>query len=229
MLTEIRKSGTFYLLLAVLAGCATRGMVRHEVSRLEAREASLAGLQSRLDSLTAAIEEEGKLLQARGEQVASASSQALLASDQATDAEAQARGHLLGEAVFRVGGLRFEPGTAILTAESRTVLDQLVERLRAEDAAYYLEVQSRATNGADGRAEGLEGARAEAVRRYLHGDRGLPLHALSTLATAGELPSSAPAVAGALEAEEAASMLEIEPAAGEAALAVVVVRPFPRP
>jgi outer membrane protein OmpA-like peptidoglycan-associated protein len=212
MLTRIRETGTFYLLVACLAGCATRGQVRNDVAELDRdQQAGLERLESRLASLTEAIEQEGTRLEARRSEVAEASSQALLASDQARAAEAQAHGDLLGEAVFRVEGLRFEPGTAILTAEARTMLDQLVERLRAEDAGYYLEVQSRGRSGG-----GLESERAEAVRRYLHHDRGVPLHAVSTLAAASEVPPNE-------------SVLEIEPAPGEAALEVVVLRPVPRP
>jgi hypothetical protein len=215
LLTLIRETGTFYLLLASLAGCASRGQVREDVTRLdEAQRADVQRLETRLDALTQAIEEQERVLEARRTEVADASSQALLASDQARRAEAQAQGDLLGEAVFRVEGLRFEPGTPILTAESKAQLDGLVERLRAEDAGYFLELQSRG----DGGAGELEVDRAEAVRRYLHDARGVPLHAMSTLAAAGTAGTAPDA-----------SVLEVEPAPGESALAVVVVRPSPRP
>jgi outer membrane protein OmpA-like peptidoglycan-associated protein len=217
-LARVREAGTFYLLLAALAGCATRGQVRVEVDRLAQEEASLDRLEQRLASLTAAIGKEEKTLQARREAVGETASQALLASDEAREAEDLATGRLLGETVFRVSGIRFEPGTTTLTAESRSLLDQLVERLRAEDAGYYLEVRSRAAGDAGDAGDLLGDARAESVRRYLHDDRGLPLHVVSTMAAARELSPPAPAE----------DLLEVAPA-GESSLAVVVVRPFPRP
>ena len=70
-------------------------------------------------------------------------------------------------------GVGFEPGTSRLTDASRLLLDQLADRLRAENAAYFLEVQSGSRGG---------GQRPSAppawttVRRYLHEDHGLPLH-----------------------------------------------------
>jgi hypothetical protein len=231
----IREAGSFYLLLISLvpslAGCATRGQVRDQMAILDAKQASLERLQARLDELGQAIDREEIELRSRQDLLAEARAQALLASDQAREAEVRAAGRLLGETVFELDGIGFDPGTSTLTAESRTLLDQLAERLRAEDASYYLEVQSRragagmVANGGGGVE--LARARAEAVRRYLHVDRGLPLHALSAMA-APDAPAPAPAEPGVLGAETSAAALALEPVEEEPVAVVVVVRPFPR-
>ncbi|HVR28352.1 MAG TPA: hypothetical protein VMS86_02365 [Thermoanaerobaculia bacterium] len=235
---KIREAGTFSLLLIALAGCATRGQVRDQVSELEAKRANLERLEQRLDSLTEAIDREAQLLSRREERVAATRAQALLAADNARAAEQTTAGGLLGETVYWLQGLPFEADSAELTDRSRALLDQLAERLKMEDAGYYLEV--RAGSGQPG-GRALDLARAQAVRRYLHVARGLPLHAVRTLAAPGAAdrstsasalvvaPASASeaAVGEAPPAEQDTAALSVEPAAGSR-MAVVVVRPFTR-
>ena len=164
VLAGIGEAGTFFLLVLAVAGCATSGQVREEVDRLGEAEQRLAELQARLDSLTAEIDREESALAARQEELAAAQAQAALASEQARRAQASASGNLSGETVFRVDGVGFEPGTSTLTEGSRLLLDQLVDRLRAENAAYFLEVQSDPEEA----SSALGAARVDAVRRYLH-------------------------------------------------------------
>ena len=237
---KVREAGTFSLLLIALAGCATRGHVRDQVAELEAKRGNLERLEQRLHSLHEAIGREAELLTQREREVAGARERALLAGDSSLAAQENVSGRLLGETVYWLEGLRFEGDSAELTGASRALLDQLAERLRIEDAGYFLEV--RAGSGESGRADReLSLARAEAVRRYLHVDRGLPLHALSTLAAPGASvagASRAPIPDESLAADEAAvelgssatggnAYLRVEPAR-ESRIAVVVVRPFTR-
>ena len=163
-LAGIGEAGTFFLLVLAAAGCATSGQVREEVDRLDEAEQRLAELQTRLDSITAEIDREESALAARQEELAAAQSQVALASEQARRAQASASGNLAGETVFRIDGVGFEPGTSTLTEGSKLLLDQLVDRLRAENAAYFLEVQSDPGEA----SSPLGAARVDAVRRYLH-------------------------------------------------------------
>ncbi len=197
LLAAIGESGTFSLLLLTMVSCASRGEVREQVDRLGEADQRVAELQSRVESLTAQIDREETALAARREELAAAHEQVVLADDQARRAQASTSGNLSGETVFRVDGVGFELGTSELTDESKLLLDQLADRLRAENAAYFLEVQSFEASSALGMA------RVDAVRRYLHFERGLPLHSLSVVTAT--------------------------PGGGDGRLAVLVVRDQPRP
>src|SRR5687767_4241238 len=142
-LTRIGETGTFFLLvLLMLGGCASKGQVREEVSRLSAQEAKLVRLESELAELEIAIAQEDAAVAASQGRFEEAQATAAQAAEEASRAEAAAAGGLMGEPVFRLDGLRFEPGTAALTSESKILLDQLADRLRAEDVAYYVEIQT---------------------------------------------------------------------------------------
>jgi outer membrane protein OmpA-like peptidoglycan-associated protein len=203
-----------------VSGCATGRQVREEVDRLGESEQRLAGLQVRLDSLTAEIDREESALAARREELAAAQAQAALAGEQALRAEATASGNLSGETVFRLEGVGFVPGTSKLTEDSRLLLDQLADRLRAENVAYFLEVQSDPEEA----GTALGASRVDAVRRYLHEDHGLPLHSFGAVAaTPGAAdPPDASATA------EAADPL-VAPTDGDGQLAILVIRDQPKP
>jgi outer membrane protein OmpA-like peptidoglycan-associated protein len=222
-MARIGETGTFYLLLMPMAlfGCASPGFVRERVAHLEAgQQEQVERLEAELAAINDRIAREDEALRERAQEVDALRAQAVLAGEGAMHAAAQAGGQLLGEAVFRVEGLRFEPATAMLTPSSRFLLDQLAERLRVENAGYFLEVQ--ASSSGSGAGGDLGTARAEAVRRYLHVDRGLPLHALSTVTA----PRGSPDFAG----EEIVYDPVLEPElAHDPRVAVVVVRPFPKP
>ena len=223
-LTRIRESGTFFLLfLLLLAGCASKGHVGREVQRLSERTAELQRLQSELSDLEVAIEQKEGELQASQEKLTEVQSIAGQAEEQARLAEATAAGSLLGEQVFRLEGLSFEPGRTVLTAESKAQLDQLADRLRAEDVAYYLEIQ--APPEPMGPGSELAAARANEIRRYLHVDQGLPLHAVGTVSGPSRR-QSAPELAS-----DGQALLEVEPEEGsapESQLAILVVRGQPK-
>ena len=224
-LTRIRESGTFFLLfLLTLLGCASKGQVGREVERLSSRAAELEGLESELADLTVAIEQQEADLAASQEKLAELQSVAAQAQEQARLAQATAAGGLMGERVFRLEGLSFEPGRTVLTVESKALLDQLADRLRAEDVAFYLEIQAPPEPAGHGSV--LAAARAEEIRRYLHVDQGLPLHAVGTVAGPSRL-APAPEMAS-----DGQALLEIEPEEGstpsESQLAILVVRGQPK-
>jgi outer membrane protein OmpA-like peptidoglycan-associated protein len=198
--------------------------VGREVERLSERTSELERLESELAYLEVAIEQKEVELRASQEKLNEVQSIAGQAEEQARLAEATASGSLLGEQVFRLEGLSFEPGRTVLTAESKAMLDQLADRLRAEDVAYYLEIQT--TPEPSERGSRLAAARAQEIRRYLHVDRGLPLHAVGTVS------GSDPREPAPEMASDGQALLEVESkegSAGESQLAILVVRGQPKP
>jgi hypothetical protein len=218
LVTSTRKAGIFFLLALGIVGCASRGDVREGLDRLDPEEQRMATLQARLDSLQSEIQRSEAALAASAEELAAARAEAALASEQAARAEAAATGNLAGETVFRVDGVGFEPGTSILTETARTLLDQLADRLRAENAAYFLEIQSFDRDTA---TISLGVARVDAVRRYLHEARGFPLHSIRGVAAT----ASAPHAVGEIANSD-------DPGPGPVAVAdeltIVVVRDLPQ-
>jgi outer membrane protein OmpA-like peptidoglycan-associated protein len=96
---------------------------------------------------------------------------------------------LVYEQVYGLNDLSFEPGGAELEEAHRALLDQLLARLRLEDAGYLIEI--RGHTDASGPQEAnlaLGERRARAVRDYLHREGGLPLHRLSTLSLGAAQP-----------------------------------------
>lgn len=84
----------------------------------------------------------------------------------------------------------FDAGGATLTAVSRSVLDRMSDGLPDGRADYYLEIQGHTDpSGSEESNRRLAERRAEAVRRYLNGERGVPIDAMGIV----PLGSSAPA------------------------------------
>lgn len=84
----------------------------------------------------------------------------------------------------------FDAGGAVLTTASRSVLDRLSAGLPDERTDYYLEIQGHADpSGSEELNVRISERRAEAVRTYLHRERGVPMAAMGVV----PLGSSAPA------------------------------------
>lgn len=78
--------------------------------------------------------------------------------------------------------LGFVPGTAILTAGARATLDRVHGRLLAGESDYYVDLQGHADTAAgQARDRNLSRRRAEAARRYLHGEKDVPLDRMGVL------------------------------------------------
>jgi len=94
------------------------------------------------------------------------------------------------EATGSVVEVPFAAGGAALTPASRSILDRMSDAFPDDRTDYYLEIQGH-TDPSGSETANLELAeqRAEAVRRYLHRERGVPLAAMGVV----PLGSSAPA------------------------------------
>ena len=94
------------------------------------------------------------------------------------------------EATGSVVEVSFAAGGAALTPASRSILDRMSDAFPDDRTDYYLEIQGH-TDPSGSETANLELAeqRAEAVRRYLHRERGVPMAAMGVV----PLGSSAPA------------------------------------
>lgn len=168
--------------LAVLSGCATKDYVNRQNEALASR---VNGDVLRLDTRLASIDSRVGKNEAG---IASTSKLAQDALDRAIAAQKLAEGKLVYEATLTDDVLKFASGKSQLADGTQQALDELVNRLKAENKGTYIEIQGH-TDARGGKALnkklGLE--RAEAVRDYLHA-AGVPLHRMSIISYGSSQP-----------------------------------------
>jgi len=110
------------------------------------------------------------------------------ALDRANAAHKLAEGKFLYEVVLSDDSVKFPTDRHALSLEAKARLDELAQRLKAENRNVYLEIQGHtdATGGEDYNDK-LGEARAEAVRRYLN-QAGVALNRMSTISYGKDAP-----------------------------------------
>ena len=113
------------------------------------------------------------------------------ALQRANDAHVLAEGKFLYEVVLSDDSVKFPTDVDSLSPEAEQRLNELAQRLRAENANVYLEIQGYTdSTGPEAYNDELGQARAEAVRRYLN-RRGVALNRMATISY-GETEPVAP-------------------------------------
>ncbi|MCU0840681.1 MAG: OmpA family protein [Thiobacillaceae bacterium] len=129
---------------------------------------SLIAQQERLARNEAAIQEVSRTAQE--------------ALERALAAEKLAQGKLLYEVTLTEDDIRFPFDKADLAPGCCDRLQALAERLKADNRGVYLEIQGHTDSGGSTQYNmNLGQERAEAVRRYLHQQAGIPLHRMSAI------------------------------------------------
>ena len=165
-------AGVALLGALTLSACATKEYVNQEVLRVD----------------TLAQQTDSKVTQhdAKLAQLDTATRQAL---ERAEAAGKLAEGKLLYTMVLSDDGVKFPANRAQLSPEAQERLTQLVQKLKSENKAVYLEIQGHTDSTGDAKYnEKLGYDRAEAVRKFLS-QQGLPLSRMSTISYGEELPA----------------------------------------
>ena len=152
------KTGAAVAAVGLMAGaCATRDFVRDEVAVVDQRVTATDN---------------------RVTQVEGTAGQAL---QRANDAHVLAEGKFLYEVVLSDDSVKFPTDVDSLSPEAEQRLNELAQRLRAENANVYLEIQGYTdATGPESYNDELGQARAEAVRRYLN-RQGVALNRMATI------------------------------------------------
>lgn len=174
--------------LAATTGCATKKYVRSETQAVHTRvdevETQVEETQTRVSRNEQRIGEVATTAQ-------EASRTAQEALQRAQEAGKLAEGKFLYETVLTDEKVKFGFDTAKLSPEAQSALDQFAQQLKGENRDVYIEIQGHTdATGSETYNERLGLERAEAVRRYLNQQHGLPLHRINVISY-GE---SAPAV-----------------------------------
>ena len=188
-------------LMVALAGsaCATKGFVRE----------SVGGVNDRVETLGQSIEatqQQTKENAARITQVDQKADQASASAKTAQTAAATARTaadaagtraaaietaskRLIFQVVISNDQGNFQLGKADLPDEVRGRLDELANKLKADPAGNYIEIEGHTdSTGSTEMNERLGLARAESVKRYLYETYQIPLHKINVISYGEDKP-----------------------------------------
>jgi outer membrane protein OmpA-like peptidoglycan-associated protein len=167
----------------VVAGCATKKWVRTEVGGSETRT------EERIDLIKSQIEDTQKEVESQGEMIGEVSTTAQEALDRAIAAGKLAEGKLLYERVLSGDKVRFDFDRSELSDEAKSELDAFGGELVGQNENVFVEIQGHTdATGSDEYNLELGEDRAEAVRRYLSSQHGIPLHRMSVISYGESAP-----------------------------------------
>jgi peptidoglycan-associated lipoprotein len=162
-----------------LGGCATKEYVDKEVLRVDQTA------QSNLDATRADLSAKNSSQDQQLAQLDTATREAL---ERATAAGKLAEGKFLYSMVLSDDSVKFPVNRHELSPQAQARLDELVQKLKAENKNVYVEIQGHTdASGPPSYNEKLGEERAEAVRRYL-AKNGIALNRLATISYGEEMP-----------------------------------------
>jgi outer membrane protein OmpA-like peptidoglycan-associated protein len=167
----------------MVAGCATKKWVRTEVGGSETRT------EERIDLIKSQIEDTQREVEVQGEKIGEVSTTAQEALDRAIAAGKLAEGKLLYERVLSGDKVRFDFDRSELSEEAKTELDAFGGELVGQNENVFVEIQGHTdATGSEEYNLDLGEDRAEAVRRYLSSQHGIPLHRMSVISYGESAP-----------------------------------------
>jgi outer membrane protein OmpA-like peptidoglycan-associated protein len=190
------------LLAAGTTGCATKKFVRGEVGqvnqKVEGISTQLEETQERTRKNEQRIGEVDQKADAAGKSADEARTVASAATDKATavngrvDAVEAATRRLVYEVVLSEDQGNFKFGKHDLPDEAKARLDEMINQLKADPKAVYIEIEGHTDNvGGPTYNESLGQQRADAVKRYLYEAHQIPLHKINAISY-GEVKPVAP-------------------------------------
>ncbi|HUE86878.1 MAG TPA: OmpA family protein [Vicinamibacterales bacterium] len=191
----------FALTLAVAPACATKGFVRTEVGQVNDKVTtmgtSLEQTQERVRQAEGRITEVDTKAGAAQQSATEAQRAAAAANEAATEVGVRAEAieaasrKLLYEVVLSEDQGKFGFGAAELPEEAKTAIDQLVDNLKGQKSAVWIEIEGHTDNIGDKKYnEQLGMTRAESVKRYLYEQHQVPLHKMNVISYGEDKPAA---------------------------------------
>ena len=179
-----RSTAVLPVILAVVAfaatGCATKKYVQQETGAVHTRVDDVEG---QVEETQTEVRRTNERVGQNERQIGEVSRTAQDALARAQEAGKLAEGKLLYETVLTDDKVRFGFDKAELSDTARAALDEFAQGLKSQyNRDVYVEIQGHtdATGAEEYNIElGLE--RAEAVRRYLNLQHGIPLHRMAVI------------------------------------------------
>ncbi len=195
--------GVFAVALSVAPACATKKFVRTSVGEVNDKVGtmgkSLEETQERVRTAEGRIGEvdskAGMAADAASKANAAAAEAANRATEVGTTAERRASGieaetrKLIFETVLSEDRGQFKLGKAELPEDATAAIDTMVNTLKADKKAVWVEIEGHTDNVGDAKYnESLGLMRAEAVKRYLYEKHQVPLHKINVISYGEQKP-----------------------------------------
>ena len=195
--------GVFAVALSVAPACATKKFVRTSVGEVNDKVGtmgkSLEETQERVRTAEGRIGEVDSKAGAAADSASKANAAAAAAANRAsevgTTAERRAAGieaetrKLIFTTVLSEDRGQFELGKAELPADATAAIDTMVNTLKADKKAVWVEIEGHTDNVGDAKYnENLGLLRAEAVKRYLYEKHQVPLHKINVISYGEQKP-----------------------------------------
>jgi outer membrane protein OmpA-like peptidoglycan-associated protein len=170
-------------LVFALSGCATKTYVGEQVDASKrATDVKIGEVQTQVESTQNDVKGLKDSDARQNQQIAQLSDTAREALARAQEAGKLAKGKLLYEVTLSDDSVHFPLNSAVLSTEAQEAIGQLAARLVSENQNVYVEVQGHTdATGSEEYNLRLGEKRAEAVRRYLNIEKGIPLHRISVI------------------------------------------------
>jgi peptidoglycan-associated lipoprotein len=164
-------------------GCATKKYVRNETSNVATKmDEHVTALETQIEDAQNRLETHDQALAQQGVEIEKASGTAQDALERAKAAGKLAEGKLLYEVVLNSDKVQFPFEKDQITDNSKQALDEFAQQLKSENKNVYIEIQGHTDSSGDPNYNlKLGEQRAEAVRRYLNMQHGIPLHRMSVI------------------------------------------------
>jgi len=203
MRNSLLTAGVIVAAMSVAPACATKGFVRTSVGEVNDKVGtmgkSLEETQERVRVAEGRISETDAKATAAGESAARANTAAGEAANRAVEvgrtAEARAVSiegemrKLIFETVLSEDRGQFKLGKAELPEDASSALDTMVNQLKEDKKAVWVEIEGHTDNTGDKiYNERLGMQRAEAVKRYLYEKHQIPLHKINVISYGEEKP-----------------------------------------
>ncbi len=181
------------------SACATKGFVRESVSevndKVETLGQSLEATQQATKENAARITQVDQKAEQAGASAKTAQTSAATARTAADTAAAKAAAvetatkRLIFQVVLSDDQGNFQLGKADLPDDVRAKLDELANKLKADPAGNYIEIEGHTdSTGSTAMNERLGLARAENVKRYLYETYQIPLHKINVISYGEDKP-----------------------------------------
>lgn len=183
---------TLGIMATVLAGCATSSSVDQKIAQAQADNSKkIESIEGQVEDLQNKQKTTDTNLAATNTRVDQLGQEAQDALKRAQEAGVLAKGKVVFTQTFTDDRVKFKLNSYDLTKDSQGALDDFAAKVKGLNEPVWIEIQGHTDDTGSARGnDDLGQRRADAVRRYLSRQSGLPLARMSTISYGDTLPAA---------------------------------------